>query len=100
MGNVEYYFNAPADLSQRQVIVVDPMLATGNTAVAAADRLQEHGATDLRYVCLLARPGIANPCSHHPDIRVWTAAIDEQLNEDGYILPGLGDAGDRLDGTR
>jgi len=98
---VEYYFKAPADLAERLVIVVDPMLATGNTAVAAVDRLKELGASDLRFVCLLASPvGIANLQSHHPDVRIWTAATDEQLNDHGYILPGLGDAGDRLYGTR
>ncbi len=98
---VEYYFKAPSDLGERRVIVVDPMLATGNTAVAAIDRLKEHGAGDLRFVCLLAAPeGIANLHRHHPEVRVWTAAIDERLNDHGYILPGLGDAGDRLFGTR
>ena len=98
---VEYYFKAPADLLERLVIVVDPMLATGNTAVAAVDRLKELGASELRYVCLLATPvGLANLHRHHPEVRVWTAAIDEQLNDHGYILPGLGDAGDRLYGTR
>ena len=98
---VEYYFKAPSDLSERLVIVVDPMLATGNTAVAAVDRLKEHGATELRLVCLLATPvGIANLHSRHPEVRVWTAAIDPTLNDHGYILPGLGDAGDRLYGTR
>ena len=98
---VEYYFKAPSDVSERLVIVVDPMLATGNTAVAAVDRLKEHGATDVRYVCLLATPeGIANLGNHHPEVRVWTAAIDTELNDHGYILPGLGDAGDRLYGTR
>jgi len=98
---VEYYFKAPSDLSERLVIVVDPMLATGNTAVAAVDRLKEHGASELRYVCLLATPvGLGNLHHHHPEVRVWTAAIDEQLNDHGYILPGLGDAGDRLYGTR
>ena len=98
---VEYYFKAPSDLSERLVIVVDPMLATGNTAVAAVDRLKEHGATDLRFVCLLATAvGLANLHSRHPDVRVWTAAIDPLLNDHGYILPGLGDAGDRLYGTR
>ena len=98
---VEYYFKAPSDLSERLAIVVDPMLATGNTAVAAVDRLKEHGASEVRFVCLLATPvGLANLHRHHPEVRVWTAAIDEQLNEHGYILPGLGDAGDRLYGTR
>ena len=98
---VEYYFKAPSDLSERLVIVVDPMLATGNTAVAAVDRLKELGASELRYVCLLATPvGLENLQRHHPEVHVWTAAIDEQLNDHGYILPGLGDAGDRLYGTR
>jgi uracil phosphoribosyltransferase len=98
---VAYYFKAPHDLSERLVIVVDPMLATGNTAVAAVDRLKELGASELRYVCLLATPvGLANLHRHHPEVHVWTAAIDEQLNDHGYILPGLGDAGDRLYGTR
>jgi uracil phosphoribosyltransferase len=98
---VEYYFKAPTDLPERLVIAVDPMLATGNTAVAAIDRLKEHGANELRFVCLLAtRVGLANLHSHHPEVRVWTAAIDEKLNDHGYIVPGLGDAGDRLYGTR
>jgi len=98
---VEYYFKSPSDLSERLVIVVDPMLATGNTAVAAVDRLKEHGAAEVRFVCLLATPvGVANLHAHHPEVRVWTAAVDPQLNDHGYILPGLGDAGDRLYGTR
>jgi uracil phosphoribosyltransferase len=98
---VEYYFKAPTDLAERLVIVVDPMLATGNTAVAAVERLKESGASELRFVSLLASPeGIAKLQSHHPDVRIWTAAIDEKLNDHGYILPGLGDAGDRLYGTR
>jgi len=98
---VEYYFKSPADLPDRLVIAIDPMLATGNTAVAAIDRLKEHGATDLRFVCLLAtKEGIANMQEHHPNVRIWTAAIDNELSEHGYILPGLGDAGDRLYGTR
>jgi uracil phosphoribosyltransferase len=98
---VEYYFKAPHDLGERLVIVVDPMLATGNTAVAAVDRLKEHGASELRLVCLLASPaGLENLHRHHPEVPVWTAAVDDQLNDHGYILPGLGDAGDRLYGTR
>jgi uracil phosphoribosyltransferase len=98
---VEYYFKSPSDLSERLVIVVDPMLATGNTAVAAVDRLKEHGASEIRLVCLLASPdGIANLHGRHPEVPVWTAAVDPVLNEHGYILPGLGDAGDRLYGTR
>jgi uracil phosphoribosyltransferase len=98
---VEYYFKSPTDLSERLVIAVDPMLATGNTAVAAMDRLKEHGANELRFVCLLASPaGIENLNTHHPEVRVWTAAIDPKLTDHGYIIPGLGDAGDRLYGTR
>jgi uracil phosphoribosyltransferase len=98
---VEYYFKAPTVLAERLVIAVDPMLATGNTAVAAIDRLKEHGANELRFVCLLAtQTGLTNLHRHHPEVRVWTAAIDAQLNDHGYILPGLGDAGDRLYGTR
>jgi uracil phosphoribosyltransferase len=98
---VEYYFKAPTHLAERLVIVVDPMLATGNTAVAAIDRLKEHGAAEIRIVCLLATPvGIANLHRHHPEVRLWTAGIDPELNDHGYILPGLGDAGDRLYGTR
>jgi uracil phosphoribosyltransferase len=101
LGAVEYYFKAPTDLSERLVITVDPMLATGNTAVAAMERLKEHGATQIRMVCLLATPvGIANLHANHPEVRVWTAAIDPELNEHGYIVPGLGDAGDRIYGTR
>ena len=98
---VEYYFKAPTTLGERLVIAVDPMLATGNTAVAAIDRLKEHGASEIRFVCLLAtEPGLAKLHAHHPEVRVWTASIDKELNEHGYILPGLGDAGDRLYGTR
>jgi uracil phosphoribosyltransferase len=98
---VEYYFKAPADLADRLVIAIDPMLATGNTAVAAVDRLKEHGARDLRFVCLLASPpGLSHFHQHHPEVRVWAAALDPQLSDHGYILPGLGDAGDRLYGTR
>jgi uracil phosphoribosyltransferase len=98
---VEYYFKAPTDLSERLVILVDPMLATGNTAVAAVERLKEHGASEVRCVCLLAAPeGLENLHRHHPEVHVWTAAIDEKLNDHGYILPGLGDAGDRLYGTK
>jgi uracil phosphoribosyltransferase len=101
LQSVEYYFKAPAGLAARTVIVVDPMLATGNTAVAAVDRLKSGGAKALRMVCLLAAPeGLANFQAHHPDVPVWTAAIDERLNDHGYIVPGLGDAGDRMYGTR
>jgi uracil phosphoribosyltransferase len=98
---VEYYFKAPTALNERLVIAVDPMLATGNTAVAAVDRLKEHGASEIRFVCLLATAvGLAKLHAHHPEVRVWTASVDRELNEHGYILPGLGDAGDRLYGTR
>jgi uracil phosphoribosyltransferase len=98
---VEYYFKAPADLPSRRVIVIDPMLATGNSAVAAIERLKERGARDLRFVCRLAAPeGIAHLRGEHPDVQIWTAAIDERLNEHGYIVPGLGDAGDRMYGTK
>lgn len=98
---VEYYFKAPSDVAERMVIVIDPMLATGHTAVAALDRMKENGVTDIRLVCLLAAPeGIDVVRSHHPDVPIWTAAIDERLNEQSYIVPGLGDAGDRLYGTK
>lgn len=98
---VEYYFKAPDGLDERLTIVVDPMLATGHSAIAAIDRLKEAGAQDLRFVCLVASPeGIANLRDHHPDVPILTAAIDEQLNDHAYIIPGLGDAGDRLFGTK
>ena len=98
---VEYYFKAPQDLSDRTVIMMDPMLATGNSACAAAALLKSRGALDIRFVCLLAAPeGIAHFQLEHPDIPVWTAAVDEKLNDHGYILPGLGDAGDRMFGTK
>ncbi|TAJ72027.1 MAG: uracil phosphoribosyltransferase [Phenylobacterium sp.] len=98
---VEYYFKAPLDIAERTVVVIDPMLATGNTAIAAVDRLLEAGARSIRMACLLASPeGISKFRGHHPDVRLWTAAIDERLNDHGYILPGLGDAGDRMYGTR
>src|SRR6478609_11765875 len=98
---VEYYFKAPQDLSDRTVIMMDPMLATGNSACAAAALLKSRGALDIRFVCLLAAPeGIAHFQQEHPDIPVWTAAVDERLNDHGYIVPGLGDAGDRMFGTK
>lgn len=98
---VEYYFKAPSDIADRMIVVMDPMLATANSAVAAVERLKERGAKDLRFVCLLAAPeGIARLRGAHPDVRIWTAAIDERLNDHGYIVPGLGDAGDRMFGTR
>jgi uracil phosphoribosyltransferase len=98
---VEYYFKAPSDLADRWVLVLDPMLATANSAVAAIDRLKERGARDLRFVCLLAAPeGVDRLRGAHPDVPIWTAAIDSHLNDHGYIVPGLGDAGDRMYGTR
>jgi uracil phosphoribosyltransferase len=98
---VEYFFKAPSDLADRLVIVVDPMLATANSAIAAIDKLKGRGATNLRYLCLLAAPeGIERFTRAHPDVPVFTASIDRQLNEKGYILPGLGDAGDRMYGTK
>src|SRR6476661_3943731 len=98
---VEYYFKAPEDLHDRLVIVTDPMLATANSATAAVERLKERGAKDIRFVCLLAAPeGIAKLRGEHPDVPIWTVAIDEKLDEHGYIVPGLGDAGDRMYGTR
>ncbi|MCH8199781.1 MAG: uracil phosphoribosyltransferase [Chloroflexi bacterium] len=98
---VEYYFKVPRDLSDRLVIVVDPMLATGNSAVAAVGRLKEEGANNIKFVCLLAAPeGIQAFSEAHPDVHIITAAIDDRLNDHGYIMPGLGDAGDRLYGTK
>jgi uracil phosphoribosyltransferase len=98
---VEYYFKTPDDVADRLVILVDPMLATGHTAIAAIDRLKEAGVTDIRFVCLLAaRPGAEALRAAHPDVPIWAAGLDEQLNDHGYIVPGLGDAGDRTYGTR
>jgi uracil phosphoribosyltransferase len=98
---VEYYFKAPSELENRLIIVVDPMLATANSSVAAVQRLKERGANNLRFLCLLAAPeGIAHFTSEHPDVPIFTAAIDSHLNELGYIVPGLGDAGDRMYGTK
>ena len=98
---VEYYFKAPDDIAERLTIVVDPMLATSNSASAAIDRLKARGARDIRFVCLLAAPeGIARFQKAQPGIPIYTAAIDEYLNDHGYIVPGLGDAGDRLYGTK
>ncbi|UDM53029.1 uracil phosphoribosyltransferase [Cupriavidus sp. MP-37] len=98
---IEYYFKMPEDIQERMVIVVDPMLATGNSAIAALNRLREAGVTTMKYVCLIAsRPGLRALRAAHPDVGIVTAAIDETLNEHGYIVPGLGDAGDRLYGTR
>jgi uracil phosphoribosyltransferase len=98
---VEYYFKAPTDVADRLVIVMDPMLATANSAVAAIDRLKRRGVRDIRFVCLLAAPeGVERLTKAHPDVQIWTAAIDERLNDHGYIVPGLGDAGDRMFGTK
>jgi uracil phosphoribosyltransferase len=101
LNAVEYYFKAPSDVAERLVIVMDPMLATANSAVAAITRLKERGVTDLRFVCLLAAPeGLKRMREVHPDVAVWTAAVDSHLNDHGYIIPGLGDAGDRMYGTK
>ncbi len=98
---VEYYLKLPDDIPERLVVLVDPMLATGHSAAAALTRLRQAGATQLRFVCLLAAPeGLAVLQQEHPDVPVYTAAIDRQLDEHGYIRPGLGDAGDRLYGTK
>lgn len=98
---VEYYFKLPPDIGERELIVVDPMLATANTAVAAVDRIKERGPKAIKFVCILAAPeGVKHFHDHHPDVPIFTAAVDRCLNDHGYILPGLGDAGDRLFGTR
>jgi uracil phosphoribosyltransferase len=98
---VEYYFKAPEDLADRLVIVVDPMLATANSASAAIEKLKQRGARDIRFVCLLAAPeGVERLRKAQPAVPIYTAAIDEYLNDHGYIVPGLGDAGDRLYGTK
>ncbi len=98
---VQYYCKVPGDLADRPVLVVDPMLATGNSSAAAVDLLKERGAQDIRFLCLLAAPeGVQRMKEAHPEVRIVTAALDERLNEKGYILPGLGDAGDRMFGTR
>lgn len=98
---VQYYFKAPDALGDRLVIAVDPMLATGNSSVAAIDLLKKAGAKNIRFLCLLAAPeGVATMKAAHPDVPIVTAALDEKLNELGYIMPGLGDAGDRMFGTK
>ena len=100
LAAVEYYFKMPPDMHERDAIVLDPMLATGNSAVAAIDRLKEARPRSIRFVCLLAAPeGLQTLRAAHPDVPIYTAAIDRELNDHGYILPGLGDAGDRLYGT-
>jgi uracil phosphoribosyltransferase len=98
---VEYYFKMPQEMSERDVVVVDPMLATGNSAVAAIDRLKKLQPKSIKFVCLLTCPeGLAALHQAHPDVDIYTAAIDRELNDHGYILPGLGDAGDRIFGTK
>ncbi|TBX21721.1 uracil phosphoribosyltransferase [Nioella sediminis] len=98
---VQYYFKVPDELGERMVIAVDPMLATGNSSVAAIDLLKQAGASNIRFLCLLAAPeGVARMQEAHPDVPIVTAALDSHLNEKGYIVPGLGDAGDRMFGTK
>jgi uracil phosphoribosyltransferase len=98
---VQYYCKVPADLEDRLCIVLDPMLATGNSSARAVDLLKERGANTLRFLCLLAAPeGVARMSAAHPDVPIVTAALDERLNDHGYIVPGLGDAGDRMFGTK
>jgi uracil phosphoribosyltransferase len=98
---VEYYFKMPGEMPERDAIVLDPMLATGNSAVAAVDRLKRVRPRSIRFVCLVAAPeGVETFTRAHPDVPVYTAAVDRQLNDHGYILPGLGDAGDRIFGTK
>jgi uracil phosphoribosyltransferase len=101
LGAVEYYFKMPGEMHERDAIVLDPMLATGNSAVAAVERLKETRPKSIRFVSLVAAPeGIANLQQHHPDVPIFTAAVDRALNSHGYIVPGLGDAGDRIYGTK
>ena len=98
---VEYYFKVPSEMSDRAAIVVDPMLATGNSAVAAVEKIKETNPASIKFVCLLAAPeGVACFRKAHPDVPIYTAAIDSHLNDKGYIVPGLGDAGDRIYGTK
>jgi uracil phosphoribosyltransferase len=98
---VEYFFKAPSDLQERRIIVVAPVLATGNTGLAAIDRVKERGGADIRFVCLIAAPmGLERLRGIHPDVPIWTAAVDENLDQHGFIVPGLGDAGDRAYGTK
>lgn len=98
---VEYYFKLPGDLHERDVVVVDPMLATGNSAVAAIDRIKEYEPRSIKFVCLLTCPeGVAAMQQAHPDVPIYTAALDRELDEQGYIVPGVGDAGDRIFGTK
>jgi uracil phosphoribosyltransferase len=101
LAPVEYYFKMPQEMQERDVVIVDPMLATGNSAIAAVDRLKKLKPKSIKFVCLLTCPeGVAALQKAHPDVDIYTAAIDRQLNDHGYILPGLGDAGDRIFGTK
>ncbi|HKY41312.1 MAG TPA: uracil phosphoribosyltransferase [Polyangiaceae bacterium] len=101
LGAIEYYFKLPGEMSDRDVILVDPMLATGNSAVAAVERVKTASPRSIKFVCLLAAPeGLSNLHEAHPEVPVFTASIDEGLDDHGYIIPGLGDAGDRLFGTK
>lgn len=101
LSPIEYYFKVPSDVHEREMLIVDPMMATGNSAIAAVHRLKETQPQSIKFVCLLAAPeGIANFHTEHPDVPVFTAAIDDKLDAHGYILPGLGDAGDRMFGTQ
>ncbi len=98
---VEYYFKVPDNISKRLCVVVDPMLATGNSAIAGVERIKQAGAKNIKFVCLLASPeGIKAFSEAHPDVPIYTAAVDRELNDHAYILPGLGDAGDRMYGTK
>ncbi|WP_024444251.1 uracil phosphoribosyltransferase [Mycolicibacterium iranicum] len=98
---VEYYFKMPGDLHERDLIVVDPLLATGNSAIAAVERLREYGPKSIKFVCLLTCPeGVAAMTEAHPEVPIYTAAVDRELDDRGYILPGLGDVGDRIFGTK
>jgi uracil phosphoribosyltransferase len=101
LGAVEYYFKMPREMADRDVLVVDPMLATGNSAIAEVDRVKAARPRSIKFVCVLAAPeGIANFHETHPEVPVFTVTVDERLDERGYILPGMGDAGDRLFGTK
>ena len=98
---VEYYCKLPSDVAEREIVIIDPMLATGGSAVAAIDMLKARGARGIKLMCLVAAPeGISLVTSRHPDVEVYTAAVDDHLNDHGYIVPGLGDAGDRIFGTK
>ena len=101
LGALEYYLKLPEDISERLTVICDPMLATGNSAIAAVSRLKEQGARDIKLACLLAAPeGVRALAEAHPDVPIFTASLDSRLNEHGYIVPGLGDAGDRMFGTK